>query len=90
MSSMRRRKTKTQRVRDAGPSVVVVIIGATAHNPNTSPPTASRKGHFPDCVSGQFLRGCFVALWLLLGSSAVPEIGTSPPTTGAVFIPDRA
>lgn len=85
-----RKTRKTQRVRNAEPSVVVVIIGATAHNPNTSPPTASCKARFTDCVSGQFLRGCFVALWLFLGSSAVPEAGTSPPSSSSIVIPDSA
>jgi len=88
--SSTRKKTKTQRLRDAGPSVVVVIIGATAHNPNTSPPTASRKGRLTGSVSGQFLRSCCVALWLLVGGAALPGSGTEPQACGSVVIPNSA
>ena len=67
---------KARRVRDAKPSVIVMIFGTTAHNPNTSQPTAPRKGRLAGCVSGQFWRGCFMAIWLLLGSAALPGGGT--------------
>jgi len=89
MSSTRKTK-KARRVRDAEPSVVVVIIGATAHNPNTSPPTAPRKGHLAGFVSGQFLRGCFVAIWLLVGGAALPGGGTESQACSSVITSNSA
>ena len=89
MSSMRKTR-KAQRFVHAGPSVVVVIIGATAHNPNTSPPAVPCKANLAGCVSGQFLRGCCVAIWLLVGGAALPGGGTESQAYSSVISSNSA
>lgn len=89
MSSTRKTK-KAQRLRDAEPSVVVVIIGATAHSPNTSPPASPSKDYLSSYVSGRFLRSGFVAIWLLVGGAAIPGDSVEPQACSSVIVPSSA
>lgn len=81
-------KRKAQRVRNARPLVVVMILERTSHNPDTRPPTKPRKRKWT--IRG--LNACYLSLWLLIAGAGYQGVtdGSSPQAFSSAEVHTRA